>query len=372
MKSKLQLLKDIAEFLNEETDRDTMIEGALKLLVDHSEFETGWLFFIDSEGNPELKAHYQLPPSLEKEGYHHLCEGKCWCVNKYNNRELERATNIFVCSRLEKARMAYPGENNNITHHATVPLLSGDESFGLLNVASPDTEQFAKDELDLLESVAFQIGSTLKRIELNAQEQENMIIRERQRLARDLHDSVNQMLFSIGITSHAAKNLKDREKLSDAFDSIENTSKHAMSEMKALIWQLKPIGLEEGIIDAIEKYAGLLGLELEVSVTGFYDVPDNVEIGLYRVLQEGLTNVRKHSGSSQAAISIVSKPDELLIGIKDEGIGFDQKEKSGYSYSLGNMKDRVKKLGGNLDIQSKQGEGTSIKVSIPRGEYQDV
>lgn len=369
MKSKLQLLKDIAEFLNEETDRNTMIDGALRLLIDYSSFETGWLFFIDNEGNPELKAHYQLPPSLKKEGYHHLCEGKCWCVNKYNNKELDRATNIFVCSRLEKARMEYPQENNNITHHATVPLLSGDESFGLLNVASPYTEQFAKDELDLLESVAFQIGSTLKRIELTTQEQENMIIRERQRLARDLHDSVNQMLFSIGITSHAAKMLNDKEKLSDAFDSIENTSKHAMREMKALIWQLKPIGLEKGIIDAIEKYADLLSLELEVKVTGFYDVPDNVEVGLYRVMQEGLNNIRKHSGSTKAKIAILLNTEEFIIHITDDGVGFDQKKKSGYSYGLGSMKDRVRKLGGVLDIKSEKGEGTSIKVSIPRGEY---
>lgn len=368
MKSKLQLLKDIAEFLNEETDRNTMIDGALRLLIDHSDFETGWIFFIDNEGNPELKAHYQLPPSLEKEGYQHLCEGKCWCVNKYNNKELDRATNIFVCSRLEKARMAYPGENNNITHHATVPLISGEESFGLLNIASPYTEQFAKDELDLLESVAFQIGSTLKRIELTAQEQENMIIMERQRLARDLHDSVNQMLFSIGITSHAAKTLENKEKLTDAFNSIENTSKHAMREMKALIWQLKPIGLEKGIIDAIEKYADILSLELDVTVSGFYNVPDNVEVGLYRVMQEGLNNVRKHSGSTKAEIAILSDSEGLEIHIRDSGTGFDQKEKSGYSYGLGNMKDRVKKLGGILEINSQKGEGTVIKVIVPIGE----
>ncbi len=145
MKSKLQLLKDIVRV------------PSMKKLI----FKTGGC--------------YRLPPSLEKEQYHHLCDGKCWCVNKYNNRELKTATNIFVCSRLEKARMDYPGENMGITHHATVPLISGEESFGLLNVASPYREQFTQDELDLLESVAFQIGSTLKRIELTAQEQENMI-----------------------------------------------------------------------------------------------------------------------------------------------------------------------------------------------------
>ena len=368
MKSKLQLLKDIAEFLNEETDRSTMIHGALKLLVDYSEFDTGWIFFINSEGQHELSAHYRLPPSLEKEQYHHLCDGKCWCVNKYNNRELKTATNIFVCSRLEKARMDYPGENMGITHHATVPLISGEESFGLLNVASPYREQFTQDELDLLESVAFQIGSTLKRIELTAQEQENMIIRERQRLARDLHDSVNQMLFSIGITSHAAKSLDDQGKVQDAFQSIEHTSKHAMKEMKALIWQLKPIGLENGIIDAVEKYADILDLGITIQVDGFYNVSDRVEIGLYRVIQESLNNIRKHSGTNAARIEMVAGTDMLEVTIVDEGRGFEIDESKGYSYGLANMKERMHKLGGSFDIITRKGGGTKIVVSVPMEE----
>lgn len=368
MKSKLQLLKDIAEFLNEETDRNTMIDGALRELIDHTDFETGWVFFINQQGTHELISHYRLPPSLEKENNKHLCDGNCWCVTKYNNNELEQATNIFVCSRLEKAKRAFPGENNGITHHATVPLISGEESFGLLNIASPGREEYDKDELDLLESVAFQIGSTLKRLELTAREQENMIIRERQRLARDLHDSVNQMLFSIGITSHAAKGLNDEEKVSDAFNSIENTSKHAMNEMKALIWQLKPIGLENGIINAIQNYAELLGIELDIDIAGFYNVEDEVEISLYRVLQEGLNNIRKHADSSRADISIISESDHLKVRISDKGAGFEDDNGSQNSYGLENMRERVRKFGGVLDIESRKGFGTTITVTIPIGE----
>ena len=368
MKSKLQLLKDIAEFLNEETDRPAMIEGALKMLIDHSEFDTGWIFFINEAGQHELTTHYRLPSSLKNNDHHYLCEGKCWCVNKYNRKELKTATNIFVCSRLEQARNEYPNENNGITHHATVPLISGDESFGLLNVASPYRERFAKDELDLLESVAFQIGSTLKRIELTTREQENMLIKERQRLARDLHDSVNQMLFSIGITSHAAKSLSDADKANVAFDSIERTSKHAMKEMKALIWQLKPIGLENGIIDAVEKYAGLLGLEVEIGMEGFYDVPDHVEVALYRVIQESLNNIRKHSGAEHAIIRMAAKDDIFSVIIEDQGSGFEFEENHRASYGLSNMTERIHKLNGNINIDTGKGRGTRIMVTIPMKE----
>jgi two-component system NarL family sensor kinase len=351
MKSKLQLLKDIAEFLNEETNIQTMLDGALKLLIDHSEFDTGWIFFITQEGKHELISHYSLPHELKKDNCHHLCNGNCWCVKKYQNNELKTATNIFVCSRLDRANKIYPDNPNKITHHATMPLISGEESYGLLNVATPHRQEYTKDELDLLESVSFQIGSTLKRIELNAKEQENIIIKERQRLARDLHDSVNQMLFSISITSHAAKTLGDNDLVGQAFYSIENTSKHAMKEMKALIWQLKPIGLENGIIRATEEYAKILGLNLEIEMNGFYNVSDAVEIELYRVIQESLNNIFKHADTKNAWLSIDIKEESLVLKVIDDGKGFVTGTNDETSYGFSNMRERLRKVGGELEYR---------------------
>ncbi|WP_245844540.1 GAF domain-containing sensor histidine kinase [Salinicoccus kekensis] len=365
MKSKLKLLKDIAEFLNEETDLKTMLDGALRELIDHTEFDTGWIFFINDEGEHELAAHYRLPPSLKKRECHYLDDGSCWCVRAYHKGQLRTATNIFVCSRLEKAQLEFPGENKGITHHATMPLISGSESYGLLNVASPDREEFDKDELALLESVAFQIGSTLKRIELTAKEKESIVIKERQRLARDLHDSVNQMLFSIGITSHAAKSLSDAEKIDDALSSIENTSKHAMKEMKALIWQLKPIGLENGILHAIESYSGLIGVKVNIELEGFYSISDAAEIELYRIIQESLNNVMKHSGVKEADVKMTVRDKKLYTTVTDRGAGFDLGNKRATSYGFGNMRERIRKLGGELDIDTGIDEGTVVRITVP-------
>ena len=367
MKSKLQLLKDIAEFLNTETHRQSMIDGALKMLIDHSSFKTGWIFFIKEDGKHELSAHYQLPPTLQRDSNTYLCNDKCWCVNKFNKGELSNATNIVACSRLEKAAREMPDENDNITHHATVPLISGDESFGLLNVATPYSTKFQKDELDLLESVAFQLGSTLKRLDLTTREKENMIIKERQRLARELHDSVNQMLFSIGITSHAAKALKDSEQARLAFERIENTSKYAMKEMKALIWQLKPIGLENGIIEAVKHYAKILDLNIEITVNGFYNIADDMEIELYRIMQEGLNNIRKHAGTKDAQVLLEITDEELMLVISDKGQGFIPAEKIGLSHGLTNMHERVHKMNGALEIKSAKGQGTILITRLKLG-----
>lgn len=368
MKSKLQLLKDIAEFLNEETNLETMLNGALRELINHTEFETGWVFFINREGEHELVAQYKLPPSLEKSECHYLKDGSCWCVRAYHKNQLETATNIFVCSRLEKAQLEFPGENNGITHHATMPLISGQESFGLLNVASPNREQFDKDELALLEAVAFQIGSTLKRIELTAKEKESVVIKERQRLARDLHDSVNQMLFSIGITSHAAKSLSESNKINDALTSIETTSKHAMREMKALIWQLKPIGLENGILYAIESYSSLIGVDVTIELDGFYNVSDAVEIELYRIIQESLNNVMKHSGTDQAEVKMTANDNKLETIVKDTGSGFSTVNNTETSYGFSNMRERIRKLGGEFHIETEIGRGTAVRVVVPTEE----
>lgn len=367
MKSKLQLLKNIAEFLNTETHRQSMIDGALKMLIDHSNFNTGWIFFINEDGKHELSAHYQLPPTLQNENHTYLRNDKCWCVNKFNKGELSNATNIVACSRLEKAAREIPDENNGITHHATVPLISGDETFGLLNVASPYTKEFQKDELDLLESVAFQLGSTLKRLDLTTREKENMIIKERQRLARELHDSVNQMLFSIGITSHAGKSLKDSAQSGLAFERIENTSKYAMKEMKALIWQLKPIGLENGMIEAVKHYARILELDIEITMNGFYNIEDDMEIELYRIIQEGLNNIRKHSGTKNGEVLIEISEEELLLVISDKGNGFNPAETNGMSHGLTNMHERVHKMNGELEIQSEINLGTTLMTRLKLG-----
>ncbi|MDU4915061.1 MAG: GAF domain-containing protein, partial [Staphylococcus epidermidis] len=205
--TRLALLKEIAEFLNEETEIYSMMQGALRLLINGSDFSTGWIFYIDEEGHHDLVSSVDLPEALSKNHCYYLTNGSCWCVQAYQNHKLTKASNIINCSRINLANHAYDKETNHITHHATVPLQSGSERFGLLNVASPNKEHYSEEDLELLESVAFQIGSAIKRIQLTNKEKENAKINERNRLARDLHDSVNQMLFSLKLTAHAAKGI---------------------------------------------------------------------------------------------------------------------------------------------------------------------
>ncbi len=363
--SNIELLKEIAELINEETDMEQMLQGALRKLLEGTIFETGWIFFINEKGKQELIVHENLPKSLEKNDCRHLQKGGCWCVSRYRNGELQKASNIIECQRIENAHKKDVNEEG-ITHHATVPLQSGQERFGLLNVATANTVRFEEGELALLESVAFQIGSAIKRILLTKQEQQVALVQERNRLARDLHDSVNQLLFSVTLTARGGVEMTDQVEVKDTFKEIQYLTQEALTEMRALIWQLRPKGLETGIIEGLKGYGDILGLSLSIKVKGVIQLPAKVEETLFRITQEALNNIRKHSGVVKAEIYMTVTTTDVLLVVKDEGCGFHMKDlKSLPSIGLQSMKDRANSIGGTVDWVTEVNKGTEILVRLP-------
>ncbi|KGR90825.1 histidine kinase [Ureibacillus massiliensis 4400831 = CIP 108448 = CCUG 49529] len=364
--SNITLLKEIAELLNEETDMIPMLKGALSKFLKGTNFKTGWIFFINDKGKRELIAHEELPEALQHNGCEHLKKGGCWCVSRYRNKELKKASNIIECQRIEAAIESKVGDNAGITHHATVPLQSGGERFGLLNVAKPNTVSYSEEELELLESVAFQMGSAIKRIYLTKQEQEMALVKERNRLARDLHDSVNQLLFSVTLTSRAGIEMSDQKDIKDTFRDIQQLTQAALTEMRALIWQLRPQGLESGLIEAIKAYADMLNLTLTVNVSGVLQFPSRVEETLFRVAQEALNNVRKHAETQIVEMFINVTATDILFVVKDGGRGFiNDSKKALPSIGMQSIKDRVQALGGTADWVSEIGKGTELLIRIP-------
>lgn len=364
--SNILLLKEIAELLNEGTEMLPMLEGALQKFIQGTNFETGWVFFIDEQGHSKLVTQINLPEALQYNNCHYLETGECWCVSRYRNKKLKKASNIIACQRIDSAIAAKVGDHNNITHHATVPLHSGKEHFGLLNVASPNTKRFSEEELALLESVAFQMGSAIKRIGLTQQAQEVALAQERNRLARDLHDSVNQLLFSVTLTARAGVEMSDDSNVKETFTEVQHLTQEALTEMRALIWQLRPKGLETGLLDAIKAYAEILGLNLQVTVNGLLQLPSRIEETAFRIAQEALNNVRKHAGVKEATIYITVTATDVLIVIRDEGRGFsfDASEQL-LSMGLQSIRDRAKACGGTADWVSDIGKGTEILIRLP-------
>ncbi|WP_042454020.1 GAF domain-containing sensor histidine kinase [Neobacillus dielmonensis] len=362
----ISILKEIAELLNEGIDTVTVLSGVLKKLLHVTGLKTGWIFLIDETGKHQLAADAALPPALADNHKQRMCQGNCWCVNKYNKQTLNKATNILECKRIEDALDENAGETCGLTHHATVPLRAGNERFGILNVGSPHKTHFEKNELALLESVAYQIGTALKRIKLTQREQENALVAERNRLARDLHDSVNQLLFSLSLTARAGREMTEDENIKQTFDYMKDMAQEALGEMRALIWQLRPQGLENGLISALKSYADLLGLTMESKVTGAASIPGKVEEALWRIGQEALANCKKHAQTKDVSLSFHTSNDGVRFTIKDNGCGFLYNDKLELlSLGLKSMKTRTEALHGEFQLNSIPGRGTVIKIRIP-------
>lgn len=362
---RLEALKEIAELLNEATHLQDMLEKVLHTLLQVMNLQTGWIFFIDESGKHRMLVDENLPPALTWQEKKPMCEGDCWCVERFVNGRLEKATNIIECKRIEDAIECNWGETEDVTHHATIPLRSGSEKFGLLNVAAPHKTHFSEEELALLESIAFQIGTTIQRIQLVEKERKYVVVAERNRLARDLHDSVKQLLFSIMLTAKGTLNMTRDRDLQEMLSYIGELSQEALQEMTLLIWQLRPEGLEKGLAEAIQNYGKLLGIQVEVRIDGMVSIGDEIEEVLWRISQEALHNCKKHASCEKVNVRLRMENNQLHFHVEDNGIGFIQNQVRESAFGLKSMKERIELMKGNFRIKTEPEKGTKIEIQLP-------
>ena len=362
---RLEALKEIAELLNEATDLQDMLEKALHTLLQVMNLQTGWIFFIDDSGKHRMLVDENLPAALTWKEKKPMCEGDCWCVERFVNGRLEKATNIIECKRIEDAIECNWGETEDVTHHATIPLRAGSEKFGLLNVAAPQKTHFSEEELALLEAIAFQIGTTIQRIQLVEKERKYVVVAERNRLARDLHDSVKQLLFSIMLTAKGTLNMTQDRDLQEMLSYIGELSQEALQEMTLLIWQLRPEGLEKGLAEAIQNYGKLLGIHVEVRIDGMVSIGDEIEEVLWRISQEAIHNCKKHASCEKVNVLLKIEDNQLYFYIEDNGIGFIQDQVRDSALGLKSMKERIQLMNGAFQIKTELKKGTKIEIQLP-------
>ena len=195
--------------------------------------------------------------------------------------------------------------------------------------------------------------------------------RERSRLARELHDSVTQTVFSMNLTVQSARLLLKREpdRAAGQLERLEDLAASAMGEIQALVSQLRPHSLaEEGLSTALRRLAAERqardGLQVTLDVDGERALPDAVAAGLYRIAQEALANVVKHSGIHEATVRLNLAEGASFLEVEDGGLGFDPQVALGQRGHLGlaGMDERAREIGWSLSIESRPGCGTRIRV----------
>lgn len=226
-------------------------------------------------------------------------------------------------------------------------------------------------QTELAQAYARQKAITEQTIRLQEQSQQLAVLEERQRIAHELHDSVSQALYGIGLGARTARTLLDRDP-AQAIEPVEyilSLAEGGLAEMRALILELRPDSLErEGLVAALNKQAAALrarhNLEVETKLEQEPDLPLDAKEGLYRVVQEALNNTIKHAQASRVAIRLEQDGDQVVIGVQDNGVGFDSEAEYPGHVGLHTMRERVEKMGGVLHIESTPGQGTLIRVTL--------
>jgi PAS domain S-box-containing protein len=200
---------------------------------------------------------------------------------------------------------------------------------------------------------------------------------ERARIARELHDSVSQALFSITLHARAAELALERDGVGEHHPAARNVAQlhdltqGALAEMRALIFELRPKELaEEGLVAAIRKQAAALTARegLPITVDGPYEqlnLPDGAEEHLYRIVQEALNNTIKHAAASRATVTVRGGLG-VTITVDDDGCGFDTAVEHAGHFGIGTMTDRAAAIGADLAVRSAPGAGTTLTVRLGR------
>ncbi|MCC6793455.1 MAG: GAF domain-containing sensor histidine kinase, partial [Thermomicrobiales bacterium] len=254
------------------------------------------------------------------------------------------------------------------------PLMVANELLGAVFLSSIQEDRYRPHDIGLIGAIASQIAVAVANTRLHEQARTVAALEERQKLARELHDSVSQALYGIGLGARTARTFLDRDpsKAVEPLDYVLSLAEAGMAEMRALIFELRPESLEqEGLVAALQKQAAAtrarhaLAVELSLPVI---DPEMTIEMKetLYRIAQEAIHNTVKHARATGVTLRLEQIEDAIVLDVADNGVGFDSSGTVPGHLGLVSMQERVARLDGRVAIDSSPGQGTSVRVRLPQ------
>jgi PAS domain S-box-containing protein len=250
-----------------------------------------------------------------------------------------------------------------------VPLVVKERIIGVIGVGHTERNHFSAHDADLALIVANQAAIAMVNAELYEHAQSLAALQERQRLARNLHDAVNQSLFSAGLIAEVLPLLweRDPEEGRQSLMDLRRLTHGAQADMRLLLAELRPSTLTDAELGDLlhllgNALAGRTNIPINVSVVGEMVIPADVQVALYRLCQEGLSNIAKHAGASRVDIQLKCDLGTVELRIRDDGRGFDPDQTPPDHYGLKMMHERATGIGATLSIASKPESGTEIVI----------
>lgn len=367
-----------------EAEIHDVLFAALKSTLDVMRLKTGWIYLRDPERERfHLASWYRVLPELEGHLLHSPDDELCTCQQDLVRGNLQTGMGARPCLRLENCSSLALRDT-----HITIPIEARGEKFGVLNLLCDQDKTLSADDFELLTAIGAQISEITANAWLRLKLAEKEMARqalleslvraqedERGRLARELHDGAGQMLTSLLVRLKTLEKRGASAELQSDLNATQNLVSETIEQIRDLSYRLRPAALEQfGLPVALEtlvrdmaEEAGLV-TRCKFNLDGHQLTPE-IEVTLYRIAQEGLTNVVRHAEASRVEIELTATAVAVFMRIEDDGKGFAPHQvplQPGKRHlGLISIDERASIVGGKLDVYSAPGKGTALHVMIP-------
>jgi PAS domain S-box-containing protein len=366
--NEISALYNVASVASASLDLDTILERSLDRVLATMKSDEGAIHLWDEQGQTLcLAAQQGIPPDIIDQ-IDSVTPGSGPVGWVFEHGKPLMTSNTAIDPRAPQTIQIGP-----LHTYVGVPMRAKGKVLGVFSVLGKAGHQFQVEEMTLLASIADQVGVAVEHARLYQQAEQLAVMEERERLARDLHDSVTQSLYSLTLFAEAGRRLIETGDLKRAeryLTRLGETAQDTLKEIRLLVYELRPSVLEqEGLVGAIQQRLGAVerraGVRAHLLVDDAIQLPAPVEEGLYRIAQEALNNALKHAAASSVTVRIWAMDGHVELTVADNGIGFvsDATGKEG-GLGLATMQERAEKLGGTLQIVSAPQAGTRVSVRV--------
>jgi signal transduction histidine kinase len=367
----LALLNDLASTLASSLGTEDILKTALNRVMENPQIATAEIFISD-ENTHQLHLRHHLGD----------LEGNLWIRDVFDIGEgpvgQVAASGQSIVSEIpgEYGRYLKPdAKSADLGQIACFPLTGRSGSLGVLCLATVPYKTLDEHELQLFTAIAAWVGTVIENVQLFTQGRRVAILEERERIGMDLHDGVIQSIYAVGLTLEHARLLmpEDRPAAEQRINQAIDNLNHTIRDIRSYILDLRPRQMnEENLLDGIKRLVSEFKTNTMIDTTlvgpedGYRALPQTHALALFHICQEALANIAKHARASEVKVSMWRSVDRLLLEVHDNGAGFDQNRTSlTLGHGLANMNTRARNVGGEVEISSEPGDGTTILAWVP-------
>jgi two-component sensor histidine kinase len=365
----LSLLYDLMEIPGQISEMDVLLRTSLNRILEATNSSIGAIHFLDPT-DQKLKLAISEQFSDEFQKYLAIAgfSDKLW-THAFLEQEIVQLKNVPDSSSPEN-----PNLKRRHWMYLGVPIRSKNKTIGILSLFSQSDRILSPWVSQMVTSATNVLGLTIENFYFRKHAEDVVILNERQRLARNLHDSVSQSLYALVISADVSEKLlriKDFPGLRQQLRDLGKVALQGLKEMRLMLYEFRPASLDGGgLVKALEQRLNTVesraGINTNLSIDGDYDLPPQMEQEIYQIIIESLNNSLKHAEASEVSLEIHKDLGTIYIEIRDNGLGFDQStSQSSGGMGMTSMRERAQILGGKLSVASKPGGGTRVKLEAP-------